>query len=107
MESRKSCRLGKTPNVRTQTEHRSGRYKNKAEREDKSKKELYEDNSDEAIDCDVISECYERNSFILQVQCFKTVKLLYILLIKIVRLYFNIKAVPNEKQITDCMGSDL
>ena len=27
-----------------------GRYKNKAEREDKSKKELYDDNSNKAID---------------------------------------------------------
>ena len=47
--------------------------------------------------CDVTSKCYERNSFILQVQCFKIVKLLYFFLIKIVGLHFNIKAIPNEK----------
>ena len=50
VESRKSCRRGKTPNVRTQAEHKSGWCQNKAEREYESKKELYDDGSDEVID---------------------------------------------------------
>ena len=75
-----------------------GRYQYKVEREGESKKELYDDSSDEEIDWMwKIRSCYNAiNSFILQNRCHNIVKFLYFFLIKIVPL-LNENAIDNEK----------